>query len=155
MRLHPPNRPQKRTRHSCLMAATGTAAATASSHGAPAAIGLYPKAVCSRREHGHLAAELRAATRWTLRVVVVSRPYERFERAIAILTVIFVDWHQRISLLEWLSILDQNPAGGFGMQKTDHAGKSRPRPLINKLNTFSARPAQFAVDVFGLETNVM
>jgi hypothetical protein len=79
--------------------AEAAAATTARSYGAAAAVALDSAARCSRSEHGHLAADIGASTRWTQRFVVTSGPDEGLERIIAVATVIFVDWHERISLL--------------------------------------------------------
>ena len=82
------------------MAATGAAAATtACSDRTPATVALDPAARRSRSEHGHLAANVGAVTGWAQRFVVLPWPDERFKRIIAIATMIFVDWHGRISLL--------------------------------------------------------
>jgi hypothetical protein len=79
--------------------AEAAAATTARSYGAAAAAALDSAARCSRSEHGHLAADIGASTGWTQRFVVMSGPDERLERIIAVATMIFVDWHERISLL--------------------------------------------------------
>jgi hypothetical protein len=99
IRIHPPAEPWKVRRYGLTAAAGAAAAATAGSYRAPAAISLSSAARRSRSEHGHLAADVGAATGRTLSFVVMSGPDERLERIITITTMIFVDWHQLISLL--------------------------------------------------------
>jgi hypothetical protein len=81
------------------MAATGAAAATASASHRRRSIRLCFGGGASRSEDRHLAADFRAPARRTMSLIVMSCPDEQFKTAIAILTMIFVDWHQGVFFL--------------------------------------------------------
>jgi len=86
---------------------------------------------------------------------MLSRLHKCLKRAITILATIFVDWHLARSLLEWLRVLDQDPACSLRVQKADHSSQAAPRLLVYQLNTLGPSLVQFAVHVFSFKTNMM
>src|SRR5258708_2384041 len=57
-------------------------------------------------------------------------------------------------ILKRLRIFHQHPTRRLRMKKADHPGQSRPRLLIDQLDTLGLRPLELTLDVLGLETHM-